>query len=508
MHVSIRTPQGTVRGHARGDHSAFLGIPYAQAPVGPLRFAAPLPAPTWPTSTRDALAFGAVSPQTDRGSVTARGVQSEDCLYLNVFTPAPNNKDSKDNQRRPVMVWIHGGAFSWGAGSEPTYDGGALAARGDVVVVTINYRLGVFGYLYLEKHGGADWGATSNAGQLDQVAALAWVRDNIAAYGGDPEQVTIFGESAGAVAVCALLTTPSARGLFVRAISQSGTANRLPSPAVAGAATERFTSHLGLPAANATSLGTALRALDVPALLRAHAQVYIVGDAMFWPVVDGHVIPERSLSAIRAGWARDIPLLIGSNRDEMKFYIPAKRPPLDSAALLAGVSRWLPAEHKARAAEVCETFRASRSQRGHGHANTDIIDAFETSLRFNVQAARLAAAQAEQQQHVYHYLFDWESPIERLGACHALELPFVFGTLAAPGNDRFAGAGADAERLSQQMMDSWIAFAKTGDPSCESVGEWPRYDAAQRQTQVFGKRTHVQAAPFEEERALIEQLLP
>jgi para-nitrobenzyl esterase len=500
MQVSVRTPQGTVRGHAHGDHQAFLGIPYAQPPVGPLRFAAPQPAPRW-HDTRDALEFAAVAPQTDRGTVTARGVQSEDCLYLNVFTPA------SDAKRRPVLVWLHGGGFSWGAGSEPTYNGGPLAARGDVVVVTINYRLGALGYLYLAKHGGEAWGAASNAAQLDQVEALRWVRENIAAYGGDPEQVTIFGESAGSVAVCGLLVTPAARGLFVRAIAQSGTANRLPTPALAGVATERFLESLGHSAGAHASLSTRLRELDVATILRAHQKVYVTGDVMFWPVLDGQVMPERPLAAVRAGQAREIPLLIGTNRDEMKFYAPAKRSPIDDDALEAGIGRWLPREHKARAAEIAAMFKAERSERGLAHENTDILDSVETQVRFSVQATRLAQAHAEHQPNTYHYVFDWESPVSRFGACHALELPFVFGTLGVPGNDRFAGAGPDAERLSQQMMDAWIAFAKTGDPSCESAGAWPRYDAASRSTMIFGKRTHVEAAPFEAERALIDRLL-
>lgn len=501
MQVSVRTPQGTVRGHARGDHQAFLGIPYAQPPVGPLRFAPPQPAPSWHERARDALELGAVAPQTDRGSVTARGTQSEDCLVLNVFTPAA------DAKRRPVMVWLHGGAFSWGAGSEPTYHGGALAARGDVVVVTINYRLGALGFLYLGKHGGETWGAASNAGLLDQVEALRWVRANIAAYGGDPEQVTIFGESAGSVAVCALLATPAARGLFVRAIAQSGTANRLPSPAIASAATNRFVDNLGLGDTTRASLSTSLRALDVPAILRAHQKTYVMGDVMFWPVADGQVIPERPLAAMRAGVAREIPLLIGTNRDEMKFYAAAKRSAIDDDALEAGVSRWLPREHRARALELASVFKAERAERGLPHANTDILDAIETSVRFSVPAARVAQTQAEHQPSTFHYVFDWESPVARLGACHALELPFVFGTLGAPGNDRFAGAGPDAQRLSRQMMDAWVAFAKTGDPSCESAGAWPRYDAANRRTMIFGKRTHVEDAPFERERALMDRLL-
>lgn len=505
MDIELRTPQGVVRGLSRAGHQAFLGIPYAQPPTGERRFAAPAEAPTW-SGVRSAQRFGPVAPQTDRGAVTATGEQSEDCLYLNVFTPAA------DAGRRPVMVWIHGGAFSWGAGSEPTYDGGPLAARGGVVVVTINYRLGALGYLYLDDRDGASWGATSNPGHLDQIAALRWVRDNIAAYGGDPSQVTIFGESAGAVAVCSLLSTPQAQGLFSRAIAQSGTANRLPSPPIASKATQALLESLGLhdqpgAARSGVALGAALRALSVRDLLRAHHHCYVPGDVMFWPAIDGHCIPERPLLAVRAGRARDIPLLIGSNRDETKFYAPAARAALTDDELLVRVAHVLPHSARGREAEVVDTYKRSRKERALPHDNLDVLDALETASRFTVQAARLAQAQAEHQPDTYHYLFDWESPVSRLGSCHALDLPFVFGTLHAAGNDRFAGSGPQAEQLSQQMMDAWVAFAKTGNPSCDALGTWPRYDAVARNTMVLGKHTHVEPAPFEPERALWESLL-
>jgi len=495
MHVELRTPQGPVRGWQRSGHQAFLGIPYAAPPIGERRFAAPGAAPTW-TSVRDALEQGAVAPQPQRPRVTARGVQSEDCLYLNVFTPAA------DGRKRAVLFWIHGGGFSTGAGSEAIYDGGALAARGDVVVVTINYRLGALGYLYLGGHGGEAWGAASNAGQLDQIAALQWVQANIAAYGGDAEQVTVFGESAGGVAVCALLAMPAARGLFARAIAQSGTANRMGSVDHAITTTHAFLQHLGLPQAEPA----ALRALPVQAILDAQLKTGPI-NAAFWPLVDGSSLPERPLAAVRAGQASTIPLLVGSNRDETKFYALAQRAELDDAELEKRVREVLPARARDRVPEVIATYRASRAQRGLPHTNLDIIDAIDTAARFGVQAARLAQAQAEHQPRTFHYLFDWESPTQRLGACHALELSFVFGTLQAPGNEQFTGTGPDAERLSGQMMDAWIAFAKTGDPSCEAVGAWPSYDARDRHTLIFGKHTHLERAPFEEERALWDSLL-
>ena len=488
MHVELQTPQGPVRGWQRANYQAFLGLPYAAAPVAERRFAAPGPAPTW-TTRRDALQFGAVAPQPYRAAMTAHGEQGEDCLFLNIFTPAA------DGRRRPVLFWIHGGGFSNGAGSEPTYDGGALAVRGDVVVVTINYRLGALGYLYLAEHGGAAWDAATNAGQRDQLAALRWVRDNIAAYGGDPAQVTVFGESAGAVAISALLVTPDAEGLFVRAIVQSGTANRMGALDVAKSVTQAFLAHVGCEEAERERL----RAFPVAEILAAQEAAARPHAGTYWPVVDGRQLPQRPIAAVREGRARHIPLLLGTTRDETKLFAASAREPLDDSELAERVRAHV--KEGAQVPVLLATYRASRLARGLPRTNHDILDAIDTSLRFTVPATRLAEAYASHQPATYMYMFDWESPVKRLGACHALELPFVFGTLSAPGNDRFAGVGPAAERLSEQMMDAWIAFARTGDPSCPAVGTWPRYEAGERQTMIFGKQTHVAAAPFEEERA-------
>jgi para-nitrobenzyl esterase len=501
MTIDIQTSGGVLRGVQRERHQVFLGIPYAAPPVGELRFAAPRPAAAW-AGVRDALGFGDVAPQqaarSDVQGVIARGKQSEDCLYLNVYTPAA------DGGKRPVMFWIHGGGFIVGSGSEAIYDGGPLAIRGDVVVVTINYRLGALGYLYLGGHGGAALGAAANAGQLDQIAALRWVRDNIAAFGGDPQQVTIFGESAGSAAVCALLAMPAARGLFARAIGQSGTANRLGNPDTGTGTAHALLAKLGLSDADAAKL----RTLPVQAILDAQAAIS-PSPLLFSPIVDGVHLPERPLQAVREGRAHDVPLLIGTNRDESKFYMNPKRPQLDDDGLAQRVRAVLP--HKARdaAGQLIETYRASRVKHDLPHTNNDIIDAVETAARFAVPASRLAEAQSVHQPDTYVYLFDWESPAYRgtLGACHALELSFVFGTTGVPNMERLTGSGPEVDRLSAQMMDAWLAFAKTGNPSCESVGAWPRYDQHARQTMIFGRRTQPQAAPFEEERAAWAALL-
>src|SRR5690348_10697779 len=304
MEILVETRRGRVRGQAEAGLAVFRGLPYARPPVGPLRFAPPEPPPAW-TGTRDATRFAPSASQNGAliGPVMSLGIgrTAEDCLYLNVWTPAA------DRRRRPVMVWIHGGAFVLGSGSQMLYDGATLARRGDVVVVTINYRLGAFGFLRLCERFGQRLPATGNEGLLDQIAALEWVRDEIAAFGGDPGNVTLFGESAGAMSVATLLGTPRARGLFRRAILQSGAANFVRSAERADAVTASLLERLGI------SRTDAPRLRDVPAaaLLEAQQQVLLGGGSdgrmalPFAPVVDGDLLAEHPLDAIRAGLSRD-----------------------------------------------------------------------------------------------------------------------------------------------------------------------------------------------------------
>jgi para-nitrobenzyl esterase len=495
MNPEVETSYGKLRGVARGGHLAFLGVPFAQPPVGELRFKAPQAPAAW-TGVRDALAFGSSAPQ-DPLSVApyrASGPESEDCLYLNVYTPAA------DGARRPVLFWIHGGGFSHGSGSQPSYNGGPLVERGDVVVVSINYRLGALGYLYLGDHGGERWGAATNAGQLDQIAALRWVHDNIAAFGGDPGQVTIFGESAGGVAVSTLLAMPDAQGLFGKAIAQSGTANRLGNTDTAAETSARYLKALGIEDADPHKLQSA----PVEALLRAQGP-----RGPLSPVVDGRSLPQRPISAMREGVARNIPLMVGTNRDEQKLYVSPKRAEIDDAQLAKQVREQLPRGAADRAAEVIAVYRSSRAARGLPATNNDVADAVMTASRFRIPATRLCEAQLAHQPRTYLYQFDWESPARRgaLGACHGLEVPFVWGTVGTLGNDRFTGAGPEADRLSRQMMDAWIGFSKRGEPGHPGIGPWPAYTPGERQTMVFGRGSGAQAAPFEEERAVWDSLL-
>lgn len=492
----VHTTHGTLRGAPIENHLAFKGVPYAMPPVGDLRFRPPQPLEPW-AGVREALAFGDVCPQDPLVPPPYRAVapESEDCLFLNVYTPA------LDDARRPVLFWLHGGGFSHGAGSQPTYDGGPLVERGDVVVVTINYRLGALGYLYLGGVGGDAWGATANNGSRDQVAALGWVRDNIAHFGGDPDNVTIFGQSAGGVAVNVLLGMPEARGLFAKAILQSGTAARIGGAEVAEAVTARFLRGLGI----AEGAEDAIRSVGWRDLLDAQGTRGALS-----PIVDGDSLLKRPIDAINAGELADVPVMIGTTRDEQKLYVAtSRRDPLRDTDLQDQVDAILPRRAKGRAAEVIDVYRRSRTDRSLPADNLDIIDAVSTTSRFRLPALRVAEAYLEHQPSTYVYEFDYCSPARggSMGACHGLEVPFVFGAIGRGGDDRLSGSGPAVERLQQQMMDAWIAFARTGDPAHDGIGPWPPYGPSDRHTMIFDVESGVQAAPFEEERAIWEALI-
>ena len=574
MDVLVETHRGPLRGVAEPGLAVFRGVPFARPPVGPLRFRPPEPPASW-SVPRDASRFGAAAPQNGAliGPVMSLGIgrTSEDCLYLNVWTPGP------DRRRRPVMVWIHGGAFVLGAGSQMLYDGASLARRGDVVVVTINYRMGAFGFLRLQDRFGLRLPTTGNEGLLDQVAALEWVRDEIEAFGGDPGNVTIFGESAGAMSCATLLGVPRARGLFHRAILQSGAANfvwpretsalladyfveRLGgvSPeALAGMPSEQILavqracfmelflgdghilgtlSPAGQRVAGALFLGLALarrrlgrvttplsRALvrrlkrrrpeAGPGAPMAALRALRTRGLPFQPVVDGDILPGAPLDAVRDGVARNIPLLIGTNLDEAKLFLPLdpEASTLDEAALLGRCEEAIAGKSGPRgsaARQAVEVYRATRAARGERVDPTELWFAIETDRTMRQPAMKLAALQAAHEPRTYAYLFTWPSPVlgGMLGSCHALDLPFVFGTLEHPMLRPFVGKGPEARALAERIQDAWIAFARTGRPSHAGIGDWPGYDAAHRRTMILDRRCRVEAAPREAERAFWDTL--
>jgi para-nitrobenzyl esterase len=453
-----------------------------------LRFAAPTPEQSW-SGVRSVAEFGPSALQRPMMLPLPGmevGPMDEDCLYLNVYTPAA------DAGRRPVMVWIHGGGFVIGSGSQALYDGAPLTARGDVVVVTVNYRLGPLGFLYLSDLCPDLEAATGNAGILDQVAAMQWVRENIERFGGDPGNVTIFGESAGGMSVGTLMGMPKAKGLFQRAILQSGAAHNVHTRETSTEIAEHFLETLGIAPGDAAS---ALREVPPDKLLDTQQQTVLklgtrLGLLPFQPLVDGDTLPESPIEAVRSGHTADVDVLLGTARDEWKLFgfLDQGLAHLDDEGLVARLEVQLPDAATAR--RIVETYRSARSG-DPSVAAKDLFFAIETDRVFRLPAIRLADAQQQHCANVFFYHFTWESPLMggALGACHAIELPFVFGVLDKEGAEGFAGSGPDAERLSENLMDAWIAFARSGDPSHAGLpgGRWDRYDTQKRATMVLGR---------------------
>jgi para-nitrobenzyl esterase len=500
----------------RGDLWSFSGIPYARAPVGELRWRPPLPAEAW-SEVRDASTFGPIAPQpaavpgiTSPSDPEASEPHSEDCLSLNVWTPElPEAPTPEQGRGRPVMVFIHGGGFTSGSGSVFLYRGGNLVRNGDAVVVTVNYRLGALGFLGHRSLADPE-GLVGNWGIHDQVAALTWVRDNIAAFGGDPDNVTIFGESAGAFSVATLLGTPGATGLFGRAIVQSGGVH-VHSVIEAERSAERMASVLGIASCDRPSLERIPAAEFVAATEEIGRRRPDPGmmPLPFLPVVDGAFLPEHPLAGVAKGGATGVDLLIGTNRDELTLF------GLGNPALLAldedGMRRWVAnAAPEISADEVIDVYRTARRARSEPVEAMDVWVAVGTDIVFRWPSLQLAAAHVARGSRAYAYLFDWESPAFGgiLGSCHALELPFVFGAVHLPVVQVFSGAGPAVDALSDEMQGAWLAFARDGNPNHDGIGAWDPWDPADRATMIFGARTRPEHAPRNEELAVLERHRP
>ncbi|WP_308120589.1 carboxylesterase/lipase family protein [Streptomyces bambusae] len=471
-----RTAYGMVEGRTEQRVAVFRGIPYAAPPVGPAAFAAPAPPASW-DGVRDAGAFGPTAPKVPYPEPFAAllpdpDVPGDDCLNLNVWTPDP-----APGARLPVMVWIHGGALTRGSSACPVYDGAAFARDG-VVLVSVNYRLGVLGY-------GLFPDAPANRGLLDQIAALAWVRDNISAFGGDPERVTVFGESAGAISIGSLLAAPRAAGLFSRAVLQSGAPEVLPRDRVR-TVVRRMASLLKVPAT-----ARAFAAVDPTVLLAAQAAVLrrsgpLLGGPAFGLVTDPGTLPGDPLDALVAGRASAaVPLLLGWTTEEYRLWLAptGMQRHLDRLGPLA-VALARRRSGKDRAA--VRALRAGLPAAGAG----DVAGHLLTDLRLRDPLRRLAAAPGRRAPaHLYE--FGWRSGIPGLGACHALELGFVFDTLAVPESSWLAGPEAP-QALADEMHAAWVAFATHGDPGWDADDPRSRkalhapYDGAGRPKEFGG----------------------
>jgi para-nitrobenzyl esterase len=481
--ATVETAAGKVRGTLTGGVHSFKGIPYGASTAGANRFMPPKKPMPW-RGVRDATRFGHQAPQnirfTDVLAPQANPAEGfdEDCLVLNVWSPGVN-----DGRKRPVMFWIHGGGFAQESGSWPWIDGAALARRGDVVVITINHRLNIFGYLHLGDLGGEKYAASGNAGMLDIVAALEWVRDNIAQFGGDPGNVMIFGESGGGAKVSTLLAMPAAKGLFHRAAIQSGSWLRCTPREDATATAKAVLAELGLSVARIDEL----QRVPVQRLLslRAGAMVPLpprrgalrMGYA---PVVDGKFLPQHPFDPVATPVSADIPLLVGCTRDEATlFYLRDEAVfSLDESGLRARVLEMM---DEPAASRTIEVYRKAHA----GASPSELFLLIASDRLARRDAIRLAERKfAQGRAPVYMYLFTWKSPAlnGRLRAPHTVEIPFVFDNTDVP---TVMTKSPTAKSLAAKTSDAWIAFARTGNPNHPGLPQWPAYTASERATMTF-----------------------
>ncbi len=484
-----RTLHGPVRGFIDSGIKVFRGIPYG-ADTAPRRFQAPTPPQRW-TDVRDTSVFGPASPQPGRNPDPA----SENCLCLNVWTPA-----LRDGSKRPVMVYIHGGAYSTGSGSAALYDGVRLARRGDVVVVTLNHRLNAFGYAYLARlvPSLADSG---NAGQLDLVLALQWVRNNIAEFGGDPGRIMVFGQSGGGAKIATMMAMPAAKGLFHRAATMSGQQVTASGPGNATARTLAWLDALKLRPDQAGEV----RTMSVERLVEAQAAkdpVLGFGSLYFGPVLDERTLTRHPFYPDAPSQSATIPMIIGNTHDETRAFLggdpsnftvdwnglPAKlsqanmRVDIDPATVVAAYRRLYP-----------------------GYSASDVLFAATTAARSWRAAVIEAEERAKAKTPAFVYQVDWVSPRDsgKYGAPHMADIPLVFDNIAAPASNAI---GPTAQPMADAMSQAFIAFAHTGDPNCKSIPRWEPYSLPRRQTMVFDSKTRLVDDPRGAERRLFAQV--
>jgi para-nitrobenzyl esterase len=475
-----QTGYGPVRGVDDGRAVSWKGIRYAAAPTGELRFRAPEPPQPW-SEIIDAGSYGFVCPQPPVPTfpLDLGAPEDEDCLHLNIWAPS----GTRPGDGKPVLVWVHGGAFVLGSSSQPLYDGRRLSAEGDAVVVTINYRLGVFGFLDLAGMGTGSEQFDSNVGLRDVLAALRWIRDNIAAFGGDPARVTLFGESAGAGIVTALLAVPQAEGLFSAAIAQSSPATSVYEHERAQRVTHLVLDHLGIAEADAGKL----RDVDVRALIAATKEVFDEvptrnpGTVAFVPVVDGDLLHGYPVQLAREGRTHPVPLIIGTNKHEAALFRLMRSPLLPiTPRAITSMFNDIAAEQPDMDLPTVDELGSSHSRyRGSGRGVSIASD-----VGFRMPSVWLAEGH-NTVAPVYLYRFDYATPIMKVllvGAAHATELPYVWGTLGAPKDVTLKLGGTKAAKaVSKRMRARWVNFAATGKPGgLAGEPEWIAYQDADR----------------------------
>jgi para-nitrobenzyl esterase len=495
--VEAATTFGRVRGIDASGIKTFKGIPYGASTAGAGRFRPPVNPKSW-SGVRDAIAYGASAPQREPGAVrsdSGLGVASanlppegEDCLVLNVWTPGVG-----DGRKRPVLFWCHGGGFVTSSGSSPVTDGSNLARRGDVVVVSVNHRLNVLGFTSLAALAGDEFAQSGGVGMLDIVHALQWVRANIGEFGGDEGNVTVFGQSGGGRKVATLLAMPSARGLFHRAIIESGATLSLVEPEQAARVTRELLTTLAIEPGRWRELQT----VPLDTLMSAYFSTVrrMNVDQMtrgFAPTVDGTAIAEHPFHPRASALSADVPLIVGATRTELTSSADAAAFALDEAGMRARVAALL-GDSAGRVIDVYAKANPSASP-------ADLYFLIVSDERYGAPVMKIAERRAALGRGaVYLYYFRWETPLEggRYKSPHTVEIPFVFHNLeASPWTRGVAGTAALADRVS----DAWLAFARTGDPSAAGLPRWPKFDAERRATMVFDTTSAVVDDPLREQR--------
>jgi para-nitrobenzyl esterase len=500
----VETTSGKVRGVIIEKVYAFKGVPYAADTSGTGRFMPPRRPQPW-TEVKDCTHIGHRSPQQhgileplpEVGSMDRQNPMGEDCLVVNVWS-----NGLKGGHKRPVMVWLHGGGYASGSGDYICYDGANLARKRDVVVVTVNHRLNVFGYLYLADIGGPKYADAGNAGHRDIVAALEWVRDNIANFGGDPANVTIFGQSGGGGKVATLMAMPSAKGLFHRAVCQSGSAIRGISREQATKTAQTLLTKFNLRPDQIDQLQTL--PFDKVTEAIAGGAGFGGGGMSFGPVVDGKTLPHDPFDPSAPEESANVPLLIGTVEEEVNFFANTPLDPIDDAELHKRVREAIRADDKA-ADNLIAVYKKGRPEK----SNVEIYQIIASDATFSRQVHLEADRKvAQAKAPVYKYYFTWQSKARegKLRSYHTLEIPFVFENVDEA--QAMTGPGDDRHALSDRMSAAWTAFARTGNPSVKGLPHWPAFTADQRATMVFNDECKVMNDPYKEARLALAALAP